>query len=216
GVYMRVRRLFTLLFVLLLLCAGLAFSPRARAPQTSSANHSPQQSRSPVEIPLATASRIARAKNSWWPTKSAEARQSFLGNKACANCHAGKTASQITTPMAQAARIPSDAKILRAHSSLTAKRGPFTYLISQTPEGYSYTVSDGTNQLSATILWAFGLGNKGQTYLYQRDGQFYESEMSYYPATSALDVTTGHEQKRPETLEDALGTLQDASAAEKC
>jgi len=118
--------------------------------------------------------------------------------------------------MAQAAGIPSDAKILRAHPSLTAKRGPFTYLISQTPEGYSYTVSDGTNQLSATILWAFGLGNKGQTYLYQRDGQFYESEMSYYPATSALDVTTGHEQKRPETLEDALGTLEDAPAAEKC
>jgi hypothetical protein len=159
---------------------------------------------------------MARAKNSWWPTKNGEASEDFLGNKACANCHAEKTASQITTPMAHAAQTASGAKILRDHPSLSAKRGPFTYAISQTPEGYSYSVSDGTNQLSATILWAFGLGNKGQTYLYQRDGKFYESEMSFYPAIGGLDVTTGHEQKRPETLQDAFGTLQDRPAAEKC
>ena len=118
--------------------------------------------------------------------------------------------------MAHAARTASEAKILREHPSLTAQRGMFTYSISQTPLGYRYSVSDGTNQLSATILWAFGLGNRGQTYLYQRDGQFYESEMSYYPAFGGLDETTGHEQKRPHSLEDALGTLQDRPTAEKC
>jgi Cytochrome c554 and c-prime len=200
--------------ILLLLCAGVSLSQSARSPQPPNPKQREQQQS--VEIPLATAARVERAKNSWWPTKIAQSRQDFLGNQACANCHAQKTSSQFTTPMAQAAGTASEAKILREHPSLTAKRGVFTYSISQTPEAYSYSVSDGTNQLSATILWAFGLGNKGQTYLYQRHGQFHESEMSYYPAFGGLDVTTGHEHNHPETLEDALGMPQDRTTAGKC
>jgi hypothetical protein len=213
---MRVPPFFARFCLLLFLLADLAFPQSVRTPKIPVQNQDVQQAPPPVEIPLATASRIERAKNSWWPTKNAQAREDFIGSQACANCHAEKTASQLTTPMAQAASAISNARILRDHPTLGAKRGPFTYAISQTPEGYSYSVSDGTNQLSVPILWAFGLGNKGQTYLYQRDGQFHESEMSFYPAVSALDVTTGHEQKRPETLDDALGTLQDRPTAEKC
>ena len=78
--------------------------------------------------------------------------------------------------MANAARPVSDAKILRAHPALTATRGKFTYDISQTPEGFTYSVSDGANRLSAVILWAFGVANKGQTYMYEKDGEYYESE----------------------------------------
>ena len=213
---MRVRPFFARFCLLSPLFANLVFSPTAHAPLASGRTQAWLQSRPAVEIPLATASRLERAKNSWWPTKNAQSREDFVGNKACANCHAQKTASQITTPMAHAARTVSDTRILRDHPSLRAKRGPFTYTVSRTSEGYSYAVSDGRNELAANLLWAFGLGNRGQTYLYQRNGQFYESEMSYYPAINGLDITTGHEQKRPENLEDALGTLQDRPMAEKC
>lgn len=204
---------FSLLWFLL---TCLASSQSVRGPKALDQNRNMQQAPPPVEIPLATALRIERAKNSWWPTKNVQAREDLIGNNACANCHAEKTASQITTPMGKAASTVSDTKILREHSPLTRRRGPFTYAIAKTSEGYRYSVSDGGNQLSATILWAFGLGNKGQTYLYQRDGQFYESEMSFYPAISGLDVTTGHEQKRPGSLPEALGSLQDRPTAEKC
>jgi len=204
--------LFFAICILLALCAGGARSQKSGNAQASQAS----PSAAPAEIPLATASRIERAKNSWWPTKNAQSPGDFLGNKTCANCHAEKTASQLTTPMAHAASVAADTRILRDHSSLSAKRGPFTYAISQTAEGYSYSASDSAYQISAAILWAFGNANKGQTYLYEKDGAFYESTMSFYPAISGLDVTTGHEQKRPVNLEEALGTPQDRPTAEKC
>jgi len=196
----------------LFFCARFALLQDGGSTQNTPAN----QSGTPVEIPLATASRIERAKNSWWPTKKAQAREDFAGNKACRSCHSEKTASQVTTPMAQAASTVTAAKILRAHPSMTATRGKFTYAIAQTPDDVIYSVSDGDNRLSAAILWAFGVANKGQTYIYEKGGEYYESEMSYYAAIPGLDVTTGHEQKRPENLEEALGTLQDSPAAQKC
>jgi hypothetical protein len=196
----------------LLCCAALALAPNTRGTQSAQG----LQSGTPVEIPLATASRIGRLKNSWWPTKNARAPEDFVGNKVCATCHAEKTASQIATPMAHAASRVSSAKVLRDHPSMTATRGKFAYAISQTPEGFDYSVSDAGNRISATLLWAFGIANKGQTYMYERGGEFFESEMSYYPAIAGLDVTTGHEQKRSETIVDALGTLQDPPDAQKC
>jgi hypothetical protein len=209
---MRAHRFSAVSTLALLCCASYAFSQETRNAQTGQASQSGVQ----VEIPLATASRIQRAKTSWWPTKNAQAREDFVGNNACANCHSQKTASQVATPMANAASTVGNARILRDHPSMAATRGKFTYAIWQTPAGFDYSVSDGENQLSAAIRWAFGIANKGQTYLYEKNGEYYESEMSYYAALSGLDVTTGHEQKRPATLDDALGTLQDPPAAQKC
>ena len=82
--------------------------------------------------------------------------------------------------MARAASRVSGAKVLRDHPSLSATRGKFVYAISQTAEGFDYSVSDGAKRISATLLWAFGIANKGQTYIYEKGGEFYESEMSYY------------------------------------
>ena len=214
---MRAKQLFALSSFPLLLCAALALSQKIPDTKTAQATQA-NQSGLLVEIPLATASRLERAKDSWWPTKKAASRDDFVGNQACVGCHSEKTASQISTPMARAARLAHDTKILRDHPALSAQRGRFTYSITPSAAGASYSVSDGTNNLSlsATILWAFGAAQKGQTYLYLKDGEYYESEMSYYSSLRSLDVTTGHEQKRPETLEDALGTLQGPPAAQKC
>jgi hypothetical protein len=33
---------------------------------------------------------------------------------------------------------------------------------------------------AATLTWAFGLGNKWQTYLYSQTGSWYESRVSFY------------------------------------
>jgi len=103
----------------LLCCAALALAPNTRGTQSAQG----LQSGTPVEIPLATASRFGRAKNSWWPTKNARAPEDFVGNKVCATCHAEKIASQIATPMAHAASRVSSAKVLRDHPSMTATRG---------------------------------------------------------------------------------------------
>ena len=51
------------------------------------------------------------------------------------------------------------------------------------------TVSDGAQQLSAPLAWAFGRGNVGQSYLFERDGRFHESRVSYYDSINGLDYT---------------------------
>jgi len=209
---MRARRFFAASTVCLLCCAGFALAQNTRGTRSSQA----LQSGTSVEIPLATASRIGRAKTSWWPTKNAQALEDFVGNKVCATCHAEKTTSQFATPMALAASRVSSAKVLRDHPTMTATHGRFAYAISRIAEGFDYSVFDGANRISTPLLWAFGIANKGQTYIYERGGDFYESEMSYYPAIAGLDVTTGHEQKRPETTVDALGSLQDPLATQRC
>ena len=41
------------------------------------------------------------------------------------------------------------------------------------------------------IEWAFGQGAAGQTYVFRRDGQWYESRVSYFSALRGLDLTLG-------------------------
>jgi hypothetical protein len=167
-----------------------------------------------VEIPMATDERLERP--GWWPTRPWPSRNDLVGDQVCAKCHAEKTATQRTTPMAQAARAAQAATILRANPSMTGKRGLYYYTISQTPKGSLYSVTDGTTTSSAPIAWAFGIGHKGQTYVYAKDGAYYESEMSFYSQLHGLEVTTGHQSRSPARVTDALGTLLDPQTARKC
>ena len=205
----------SVVWLLFLLCVSF-LAPASAQTSGGSAPSQSKPSSEPVEIPLTTATRIERAGNAWWPTKKAGAPSDFVGDHACASCHQQKTASQIATPMAQAARLVQDATLLRDHPALSATRSGYSYSLSKAGDGFSYSVSDRSATVSGVISWAMGLGNKGQTYLYFKDGAYYESEMSYYAAISALDVTTGHEHKRPNNLDEALGDRLDAHATEKC
>ena len=69
----------------------------------------------------------------------------------------------------------------------------------------TYSVTDGASSLSTPVAWAFGLGRKGQTYLYQYNGAFYESRLSFYTTLQGLDLTTGHSRAVPDDLASALG-----------
>ncbi len=47
------------------------------------------------------------------------------------------------------------------------------------------------------LLWAFGQGVAGQTYVFEHDGALYESRVSFYNALGGLDLTMGA-QHRPQ------------------
>src|SRR4029077_79198 len=66
------------------------------------------------------------------------------------------------------------------------------------------------------LQWAFGLGHKGQTYIYQHNGAFYESRLSFYRSLDALDLTTGHSSATPDPLDSALGRRLSADEARRC
>lgn len=152
----------------------------------------------------------------WWPTKGSVSLQDFAGAKECARCHAKRTASQLTTAMAQAATPGARSDILREFDHLTLQLGPYAYSISRGAGGSVYSVSDTTNSISEPVVWAFGVGNKGQTYVYQRNGSYYESRLSFYKTIRGLDLTTGHATSTPDNLEDALGRLLDPESVRRC
>src|SRR5437867_8740343 len=147
-------------------------NPKTSPTRTTSESHQK------VETPMATDERLEAP--GWWPTKPFASRQDFVGTTQCVRCHSKKTVTQLTTPMAHASTQATNSDILREHNPISLQLGPHTYTISRGHAGIVYSVSDGTNSISEPLAWAFGLGNKAQTYIYQRDGFFYESRLSFY------------------------------------
>ncbi|HEY2823286.1 MAG TPA: multiheme c-type cytochrome [Candidatus Acidoferrum sp.] len=194
----------------LFFCAHLAAhaSPGAHSSSAHSSN-APA-----TKISLATEDRIDSP--GFWPTKSAASLDKFVGTAECAKCHTQIATTQKTTPMAQAATPAANSEILKSHSDLNEQRAAYHYEISTTQQAVNFSVTDGAQSLSSTIEWAFGLGHKGQTYIYERDGGFYESHLSFYKSLQALDLTTGHDAANPDDLKSAMGRWLDADEARRC
>ncbi len=118
--------------------------------------------------------------------------------------------------MAHASTPAANAAILTSHERLGFLVGPYSYQIARTQDGAAYSVIDGARTLSVPLGWALGFGEVGQTYVYQRNGIFYESRLSYYKTLEGLDFTTGHSRRAPSSLENALGRPMDFAETRHC
>jgi hypothetical protein len=153
-----------------------------------------------------TATEMRLLDNDWWPTKGTAPRDQYAGSAACAGCHAEKAASYASTQMAHAMAPVNSEKVPELiHGPLQRTIGLYSYSLAQTPAGPMFSISSGKQSLSATIGWAFGVGEIGRTYVYESSGHFYESHLSYYSELQNLDFTTGHARLVPDKLELALG-----------
>ncbi len=152
----------------------------------------------------------------WWPTKATGLREEFVGPAECAKCHSEKARSWSTTPMAHASMPAKDFGGFANLEPLNFHAGPFEYEIANRGADHSYSVGDGKNSLATSLLWVFGQGQRGQTYIYRRDGVLYESRLSYYKSIQALDVTAGQEQDNPVQIEEALGRAMNPDTARRC
>jgi len=163
---------------------------------------------------MATEERLQ--KTGWWPTKGAFPRSDYLGPKACAECHSAEAETQESTPMAHAGSRAKDSNILQSHERLSFHLGPYAYEIARVEGGSTYSVSDGSQALSVPLGWAFGEGAVGQTFLFERQGTYYEGRLSFFPILQALDTTPGHSHSVPSDLEHALGRPMDADETHRC
>lgn len=153
----------------------------------------------------------------FWPTKGGAQREEYAGTAECAKCHSGIAKSQATTPMAQASSFAGESLILREHPALNFRSGAYEYRIIYSKTSIQYYVSNGMKLLAAPPLtWAFGLGNKGQTFLYTQGDVLYESRLSFYKSLQALDVTTGNLHAESYSLEGSLGRMMDRDEARRC
>jgi hypothetical protein len=150
----------------------------------------------------------------WRPTH-ASSRSSYVGNTVCAECHVqGET--QQSTPMAQALEVAGDGKILRAHRLLTFKSGKYSYSITRQGDRSIYQVTDGKESVTAPLLYAFGQGKAGQTYLFEIDGKYYESRVSFYNEIQGLDYTMGAPREPAKTLLEAAGRQMGPADVKDC
>lgn len=117
--------------------------------------------------------------------------------------------------MAHAAAPAADAGILNDHPALQLTSGAYKYLIRREAEQVAYSVSDGARTFSAPILWAFGFGAMGQTYVYKFRGALYESRVSFYSALNGLDLTIEHTSS-PTRLEEAAGRPIQKLEVDRC
>lgn len=160
----------------------------------------------------------ARAENSlsrWRPTRDYSG-VGYVGASACAECHDREARTQPSTPMGHASEHPADCELLKTRAPLAFRNGPYTYRIAREGERVTYSVSDGASTVSEPVLFCFGQGVAGQTYIFRHNGLFYESRVSYFQSIQNLDITIQHPRAVPTSLEDALGRPMSEEAARGC
>jgi len=118
--------------------------------------------------------------------------------------------------MARAAETPAESAILTAEPLLTFKSGGYSYRIERRGDQSIFLVSDGKETFEAPIAWAVGAGRVGQTYVFEKDGEYYESRVSYFKEIKGLDITIGHQGIQPKTLAEAIGKRVGMAAAMNC
>ncbi len=138
----------------------------------------------------------------------------FLGAQAgqesstsCAKCHVeGRT--QPATHMAHALEPVEQARILIGNPLLTATYGKYSYRIERKGDQSLYSVTDGTATITMPIRWAMGASSSlGQTFILEKDGEFYESRMSWFRELTSLGPTLGGQSTHPADLQEAAGRL---------
>ena len=134
----------------------------------------------------------------------------------CAACHRRQAQFQHATGMANALQSADSAPILAAHPKLNFRQGPYSYTIERQGDQSIYRVTSGSEEFSSSIVWSFGLGAAGQTYLLNRDGRWWESRVSYYKQTDGLDLTVGARPEVPSSLNEAVGHQLLKKDAEEC
>ncbi len=153
----------------------------------------------------------------FWPTQPAASRADFVGSPQCASCHAAKAASQKLTPMALTAMHADDSEVLHDHPVMNFGIGPYRYEIKTGAKGSTYSVTDGKHPSTATLLWAFGTGKVGQSYLFKHeDGNFYEARVTYFGALQNLHFTPSRALASPKDVDEAMYRPVDGSEIKRC
>ena len=145
------------------------------------------------------------AEPGFWPTQDTSSPNSFVGTDTCARCHGVKVASQKKTPMARAAMSVSLSEILNAHPLMIFDPGKYKYQIETRGSRSKYSVSGGNQSMSFPLLWAFGTGRVGQSYLFKKqNADFFEARVTYFEKLGSIDFTPSRALLSPSDIEEAM------------
>jgi hypothetical protein len=153
----------------------------------------------------------------FWPTKNDWPRTQYVGEETCSSCHKAIFTSQKETAMNGTAVRAEKADILRSHKSMEFSVNSFRYEIKTDEKQSVYKISDGPKSLSADLLWAFGTGRVGQSYLFKKnDGRFYEARVTYFDTLQNLNFTPDRALTSAKSIEEAMYRPVDAAEVSRC
>lgn len=121
-----------------------------------------------------------------------EASKQFVGNEACAKCHASIYNSYEKTPMAHASGIATDNLI---PTDFTHKKSGVHYRIYSEAGHVWLTFDRKGDDLHGKreLLYYIGSGRRGLTYLFADDGFVFESPINWYGDRRVWDMTPAYQ-----------------------
>jgi hypothetical protein len=152
----------------------------------------------------------------WWPNRGSAPRSAYTGPEACARCHPAIAQSWERTQMAHALQPASESQFLLANPDMSFQHGAYLYRVARERGQSVYSVTDGHHTLSIPLLWAYGVGVVGQTFVFRVNNTYYETEVAYYPVLHRLSIVAGLPDSIPPTLQEAFGLPLIPVAAQQC
>jgi len=140
----------------------------------------------------------------------------FIGSKQCAACHQAQARNFHRNSMSRALEPVDTCAILNGDVHYTWSDGKYAYSITRAGEKVLYRVTDGKETFETPLQFAFGQGKAGQTYVYDHNGSFYESRVSFYAKLQGLDLTVGAVNATPADLLTAAGRIMNSRDARDC
>ena len=109
-----------------------------------------------------------------------------------------------------------DADVLHSHSDLPFRNGRYLYQIKPKDSATQLIVADGERTITANLVWAFGTGNLGQSYLFLQNGAYRESRVTYFSSLKNLNFTPTRALLSPRDLAEATSRPVDTSELLRC
>jgi Cytochrome c554 and c-prime len=107
--------------------------------------------------------------------------------------------------MARAAMSTSLSNILHANPLMIFGPGTYQYRVETGAKQSLYSVRAGSESLSFPLLWAFGTGRVGQSYLFKKqDSSFFEARVTYFKSVGGLDFTPFRALLSASGIEEAM------------
>ena len=139
-----------------------------------------------------------------------------VGSSACAACHPAQSKTYAETTMQRALTRITEVAPLPGNVDYTWREKNIAYRIQRVGPRLMYRVTNGTETLETPLLYSFGEGMAGMTFVYERNGQYYESRVSYYAELRGLDLTVGSTPARDEDLTRLAGRAMNPQDAREC
>ena len=108
----------------------------------------------------------------------------------------------------------ADSAAIENSRRLEWTEGRYRYSVQRRNGAAVYSVTDGTE--TAEIPLGYALGRSSRTWVFESNGRYFESRVSYFPSIDGLGLTPGTPRPIPATVQQALGRSLETFEARDC